>query len=93
MRGDAYVSIDIMKRTTIYLEPDLEAQLKAETLRRKAPMAEIVREAVRDYLVRSRPSPPPGRGAFDSGRADTAERFEEELVATGFGATGRRGAR
>ena len=77
-----------MKRTTIYLEPDLEAQLKAETLRRKEPMAEIIREAVRDYLVRSRPVPPPGGGAFDSGRGDTAERFEEALVETGFGENG-----
>jgi len=77
-----------MKRTTIYLEPDLEALLKAETLRRKRPMAELIREAVRDYLVRSRPGPPPGAGAFSSGQQDTAARSEELLRETGFG-TGR----
>ena len=80
-----------MKRTTIYLEPELEAQLKAETLRRGQPMAELVREAVRDFLTRSKPSAPPGAGAFASGRADTAERAEEILAETGFGAASRAG--
>jgi len=75
-----------MKRTTIYLEPELEAQLKAETLRSGRPMAEIIREAVREFLVRGRPAPPPGAGEFASGRADTADRTEQVLVETGFGA-------
>lgn len=77
-----------MKRTTIYLEPELEAQLKAETLRRKRPMAEIIREAVREYLVRSRPQPPPGAGAFESGHDDTGEHSKEILAETGFGRDG-----
>ena len=75
-----------MKRTTIYFEPELEAQLKAETLRRKQPMAELIREAVREYLVHSGSAAPPGAGAFASGRNDTAERSEELLARTGFGA-------
>jgi len=74
-----------MKRTTIYLGPELEAQLKAETLRSQRPMAEIIREAVREYLVRGRPAPPPGAGEFASGRADTAERSEQVLAETEFG--------
>lgn len=75
-----------MKRTTIYFEPELEALLKAETLRRKQPMAELIREAVREYLVRGRPAPPAAAGAFASGRSDTADRSEEALEETGFGA-------
>ena len=75
-----------MKRTTIYFEPALEALLKAETLRRKQPMAELVREAVREYLVRAGPAEPPGAGAFESGAGDPAERSEEILAQTGFGA-------
>jgi hypothetical protein len=75
-----------VRRTTIYLEPELEALLKTETLRRRQPMAELIREAVREYLVRSRPAAPPGAGAFASERADTADRSEEVLVETGFGA-------
>jgi len=74
-----------MKRTTIYFEPELEARLKAETLRRKQPMAEIVREAVREYLVRASSAPPPGGGAFSSGTSTTAERSEVVLRETGFG--------
>ena len=75
-----------MKRTTIYFEPELEALLKAETIRRNRPMAELIREAVREYIVRSSPAPPPGAGEFASGESDTAERSEEILATTGFGA-------
>jgi hypothetical protein len=75
-----------MKRTTIYLAPDLEVRLKMEALRRKQPMAEFVREAVEAYLSSDPVDGPPGAGAFASGRADTADRAEELLAATGFGA-------
>ena len=74
-----------MKRTTIYLEPELEVLLKIETLRQKRPMAEIVREAVHAYVTREPRKAPPGAGAFSSGRADTAERAEQILADTGFG--------
>ena len=69
-----------MKRTTIYLDADLEAQLKMETLRRKRPMAELIREAVQEYLVRGKPAPPPGAGsgppARDLAAGRTRRRFD-----------------
>jgi hypothetical protein len=74
-----------MKRTTIYLEPDLEVLLKLEMLRQKRPMAEIVREAVQAYVTREPRKAPPGAGAFASGRSDTADRADQVLAATGFG--------
>lgn len=74
-----------MKRTTIYLQPELEMLLKSEMLRQNRPMAEIVREAVEAYLTREPPKPPPGAGAFASGLADTAERADAVLRETGFG--------
>jgi len=74
-----------VKRTTIYFDPELEALLKAETLRRNQPMAELIREAVREYLVRTRPDLPPGAGELSSGLSDTADRTEHILAATGFG--------
>ncbi len=80
-----YGTIYAMKRTTLYLDAELEAMLQAETLRRGRPMAEIVREAVRAYLVESRPTAPPGAGEFASGFEDTAETAEEVLAATNFG--------
>ena len=76
-----------MKRTTIYLDAELEALLKAETLRRKRPMADLVREAVREYVARTA-SAPPGAGALASGRRDTAEDAERILAGTGFGRRG-----
>lgn len=78
-----------MKRTTIYFDPELEVLLKLEMLRQKRPMAEIVREAVHAYVTREPRKVPPGAGAFSSGRADTADRAEEILAETGFGAAPR----
>ena len=83
---DGYVSINHMKRTTIYLEPELEVLLKLEVLKQRRPMAEIVREAVQAYVTREPRKAPPGAGAFASGRADIAERAEEVLAETGFAA-------
>ena len=75
-----------MKRTTIYFEPELEVLLKLEMMRQKRPMAEIVREALHAYVAREPRKAPPGAGAFSSGRADTADRAEQILAETGFGA-------
>jgi hypothetical protein len=74
-----------MRRTTIYLDPELEVLLKLEMVRQKRPMAEIVRDAVQAYVSRERRAAPPGAGAFGSGRSDTAARSEEILTETGFG--------
>jgi hypothetical protein len=83
---DVYANINIMKRTTIYLEPELEVLLKVEMQRQKRPMAQLVRDAVRAYLTRAPRTSPPGAGAFSSGHTDTAERVETLLARTGFGA-------
>ena len=74
-----------MRRTTIYLDPELEVLLKLEMLRQKRPMAEIVREAVHAYVSRERRAAPPGAGTFSSGYSDTADRSDEILAKTGFG--------
>ena len=74
-----------MRRTTIYLEPDLEVLLKLEMQRRKQPMAEIIREALRAFLRREPGKAPPGAGAFASGRKETAAKAEEILTRTRFG--------
>jgi hypothetical protein len=78
-----------MRRTTIYLEPELEVLLKLEMRRQKRPMAEIIREAVQAYVTREPRRVPPGAGAFRSGRSDTADRVDEILAETGFGARRR----
>lgn len=74
-----------MHRTTIYLDADLEMQLRAEARRRDAPMAEIIREALREKLAGE--STPRSRhaGAFASGRSDVASTTDDVLEETGFG--------
>ena len=74
-----------MKRTTIYLDPELAVLLKLEMLPQKRPMAEIVREAVQAYVTREPRQVPPGAGAFASGHADTADRVDALLAEAGFG--------
>jgi len=74
-----------MKRTTIYLDPELEVLVKLEVLRQGRPMAEIVREAVQAYVTREPRRVPPGAGAFASGHADTATRAEKLLAKGDFG--------
>lgn len=74
-----------MKRTTIYLEPELEVLLEKEMRRRRQPMAALVREALRAYLVSPGETGPPGAGAFASGRADTAADVDASLRDTSFG--------
>ncbi|HEY2945091.1 MAG TPA: hypothetical protein VGN09_21840 [Vicinamibacteria bacterium] len=55
--------------------------------RRKKSMAEFIRKALRSYLRRQPGKPPPGGGAFASGRKDTAEKAEELLGKLKFGET------
>jgi hypothetical protein len=74
-----------MRRTTIYLEPDLDVLLKKEVLRQRRPMAELIRDALRAYLSRAPGKAPPGAGAFTSGRRDTAAKAEDLLRRSRFG--------
>lgn len=76
-----------MKRTTVYFEPDLEVLLERESRRRGQPMAVLVREAVRAYLLHEGKQGPPGAGAFESGRSDTAGDTGRALKESGFGDT------
>jgi hypothetical protein len=73
-----------MRRTTIYLEPELEVLVKLEAMRSHRSMAEILREALRAYLSSRPPQVPPGAGGFDSGETQTAEHAEEVLGELGF---------
>lgn len=82
-----------MRRTTIYLEPELEVLLRLEMLRQKRPMAELIREAVHAYVTREPRKAPPGAGAFASGRSSTADRVDEVLAETGFGGARTRRAK
>jgi hypothetical protein len=74
-----YAVIYHMKRTTIFVPEALERDLQLCAERDGKPVAALFREAVAAYLAgrRSATGLPSFAGAFDSGRADTAERHEE----------------
>jgi predicted transcriptional regulator len=71
-----------MKRTTIFIEPQLERELQALARRSGRPMAAIVREAVAQYVAADKERRPARLGfvaSGRSGRSDIAERHEELL--------------
>ncbi|MGQ0464295.1 MAG: CopG family transcriptional regulator [Sporichthyaceae bacterium] len=74
-----------MKRTTVYLDTELELRLKAEARRLGQPMAELIRDALRQRVEQAPPSRSRHAGAFTSGSTDTADRVDELLRETGFG--------
>ncbi|MBW3603393.1 MAG: ribbon-helix-helix domain-containing protein [Actinobacteria bacterium] len=76
-----------MRRTTIYLDAELDMQLRAESRRRNRPVAEIIREILRERFnaERNSHSRSPHAGSFSSGTSDTASRVDDVLAETGFG--------
>jgi hypothetical protein len=73
-----------MKRTTVYLEPELDARLKREARRQGRPVAELIREAAWRAVGEARVRRPPGAGAFASGEAGTASDTRAALERSGF---------
>lgn len=76
-----------MRRTTVYLEPDLDLQIKAEARRLNQPVAQLIRDALRDRLARAPRSRSPHAGGFASGGPNTASTADGVLRETGFGTT------
>ncbi len=73
-----------MKRTTLYVDDAAYRRLKRLGRLKGVPPAQLVREAVAQYLATQEiPRVPKSLGAFRSGRHDLSERAEELL--TGFG--------
>ncbi len=71
-------------KTTIYLDAADHRRLKTLAVREGRPTAELIREAVADYVRRrTPPTRPLSIGAARSGRLDLSERAEELLE--GFG--------
>jgi predicted transcriptional regulator len=72
------------ERTTVYLNAADHRRLKALAAAENRPTAELLREAVAEYVRRrSSRQPPASLGAGRSGRGDLSERAEELL--DGFG--------
>jgi hypothetical protein len=68
-----------MKRTTIFIDESVQADLQALARRQQRPVAALVREAVAQYVVAERQALPSKLGFVGIGRsgaADTAERHD-----------------
>src|SRR5262245_6253805 len=73
-----------MKRTTVFLYETTECDLKTLARQQGRPVADMVREAIVEYVAREKTKarPPLRFLAFGrSGHTDTAERHEELLFA------------
>lgn len=71
-----------MKRTTIFLSEEVDSDLKGLSRRRGLPVAEMVREALHEYVAREKARPtkmPRFAGIGASGRSDVAERHDDHL--------------
>lgn len=66
-----------MKRTTIFIDPKLERELKRMAARRNVTFATVVREAMTAYVATPAAGVVPSiAGRFSSGRGDTAARVD-----------------
>lgn len=73
-----------MKKTSIYIEPEIDAALTRRAAAEGTSKAELIRVALRTAAGDALNVRPKARGAF-SGPANLSETVDEQLSATGFG--------
>jgi hypothetical protein len=82
--GVAGGTILVMKKTSVYIEPDVDVALTRRAAAEGTTKAELIRQALRDAAGRSVRVKPRARGVFD-GPTDLATRADEHLADSGFG--------
>lgn len=73
-----------MKKTSLYIEPDVDVALARRAAAEGTTKAELIRQALRDATAASTRVKPRARGVFN-GPADLATDADEHLAASGFG--------
>jgi ribbon-helix-helix CopG family protein len=76
--------MELMKKTSIYIEPDVDLALMRRAAAEGKTKAEIIRAALREAAAGSIRVKPRAIGVFE-GPGDLSERFDEHLSDTGFG--------
>lgn len=80
-----------MLRTTVYIDESTESELRRISKKEGRPKAELIREALVDYVAKARArrevSLPPGVGRHASSRGDVSAR-SDELLWNGDGGRG-----
>jgi hypothetical protein len=73
-----------VKKTSIYIEAEIDVALARRAPVEGTTKAELIRQALRDAAGKSIRVKPQARGAF-RGPADLASRADEHLAESGFG--------
>lgn len=73
-----------MKKTSVYLEDDLDRALALRAAEEGITKAELIRRSLKGVVMRPA-RPKPSVGIFRSGRGDLSTRGDEYLTETGFG--------
>jgi hypothetical protein len=73
-----------VKKTSIYIEPDVDVALARRAAAEGTTKAELIRQALREAASGSVRVKPRARGVF-TGPADLAARTDEHLAQSGFG--------
>ncbi len=73
-----------MKKTSIYIEPDVDIALARRAAAEGTTKADLIRRALRDAASGSVRVKPTGRGVF-TGPGDLASRADQHLEQSGFG--------
>ena len=73
-----------MRKTSIYIEPEVDVALARRAAAEGTTKAELIRQALRVAAAGSLRVKPRARGAF-RGPADLASRIDEHLAESGFG--------
>jgi len=75
-----------MRKTSIYIEPEVDVALTRRAAREGTTKAEVIRRALRDAAGDSLRLKPRARGVF-AGPPDLAANTDAHLAASGFGET------
>jgi len=83
--GDGWHIVADMKKTSIYIEPEIDVALARQAAEQGVTKAEVIRQALRSAAAGSIGIKPRARGVF-AGPPDLAANVDEHLTASGFGA-------
>ena len=73
-----------MKKTSLYLEAELDRSLARRAAEQGVSKAEYIRRTLREASRPKPPRSPRGRGSF-RGSSDLAERLDDHLAEDGYG--------
>jgi hypothetical protein len=73
-----------MRKTSIYIEPDVDVALARRAAAEGTTKAEVIRQALRQAVGTSLRVKPRARGVFN-GPTDLSARADEHLTESGFG--------